>query len=291
MRELRIEAAHIELAAFSSAPISEFNPQEPVIIALHGWLDNALSLTPLLTELESQSRQEQITQQWLALDLPGHGHSEHRPVGVYYYFSEWAMDIAKLIHEQGWQNVVLVGHSMGGFIAQLVAVVIPDLIKSVFLIEALGLLTYAEDETALKLREAFLSRRALEDKSAPQYDDAERLVNARAAHNSIAAVLIKPVVMRNLACKDGVWQWRIDPRLRLGSPFRYSIGQVNDLMASIQCPLALIRGTSGFKDLDKALERWGERVSVLWVEGGHHVHLEQPKQVAEHLNAFLGRPI
>ena len=291
MREQRIKAAHIDLAAFSSAPISEFNPQVPVIIALHGWLDNALSLTPLLKELGNQSHGKPSACQWLAIDLPGHGHSAHRPQGAYYYFSEWAMDIAALVHEQGWQHVVLVGHSMGGFIAQLVAVVIPDLIKSVFLIEAFGLLTYAEDDTALKLRDAFLSRRALERKSAPQYEDAERLVKARAAHNAIAADLIRPVVMRNLECEDMLWQWRIDPRLRLGSPFRYSLGQVEHLMASIKCPLTLIRGTSGFKDLDEAVERWGERVSVHWVEGGHHVHLEQPKQVAEHLNAFLGRPI
>ncbi len=47
------------------------NPNAPAVLGLHGWLDNVATfapLSPLLADL-----------QIFAIDLPGHGLSEHRP--------------------------------------------------------------------------------------------------------------------------------------------------------------------------------------------------------------------
>ena len=53
------------------------NPNAPAVLGLHGWLDNVATfapLSPLLADL-----------QIFAIDLPGHGLSEHRPSGVRYH--------------------------------------------------------------------------------------------------------------------------------------------------------------------------------------------------------------
>ena len=55
------------------------------VLALHGWLDNSASfdrLAPLLPGLRL-----------VALDLPGHGRSEHRAASAAYHFVDWVADV------------------------------------------------------------------------------------------------------------------------------------------------------------------------------------------------------
>ncbi|RTE87607.1 MULTISPECIES: alpha/beta fold hydrolase [Gammaproteobacteria] len=279
MLEVTVQCAGLELSAQSSKALSDFDAEQPVVLFLHGWLDNSESLVPLAKQCDAE--------QLLVLDLPGHGKSQHRNEGAYYYFSEWALDIAAIIEHYKWHNVILVGHSMGGFIAQLAALAQPEKISALFLIEAFGLLTYKEEETTDKLRQAWESRLALKHKEAPAYASFDRVLKARAERGDIAAETIEPVVLRNMMETSKGWQWRIDPRVRLGSPFRYSLSQVDNLMSNLKCRLVLIRGSKGFQDIDQAVNRWGQNLHIKVIEGGHHVHLEQPAKVAMHLNAFI----
>ena len=80
-REIFLELPHLRLAA------REWGPEGGArVIALHGWLDNAASfdrLAPLLPELHL-----------VALDLAGHGRSQHRLPGVYHHFVDWVPEIA-----------------------------------------------------------------------------------------------------------------------------------------------------------------------------------------------------
>jgi len=73
VRELELELPHLRLAAQVWG-----DPLLPRLLALHGWLDNAASfdrLAPLLCEHFHI----------VALDLPGHGRSGHRPPGTWYH--------------------------------------------------------------------------------------------------------------------------------------------------------------------------------------------------------------
>jgi len=115
------------------------------ILALHGWLDNCRSfhyLAPRLIEKFQPGEAELV-----AIDLPGHGLSSHRPLdGPQIILSEGAYYIAEIIDALGWgsssrsssnnnksknssekitddddnindnnnEKVALIGHSMGG---------------------------------------------------------------------------------------------------------------------------------------------------------------------------------
>lgn len=277
---LPVTGAGMQIVAQSTTPNS-WQSANPTI-ALHGWLDNSESFTPLLPYLTERPA--------FAVDLPGHGHSDHRPIGSAYYFTEWVMDVVGLIEQQGWQKVHLLGHSMGGFIAQLVATVIPERIEKVTLIEAFGLLTYEANQTREKLRQALEERLNLQRKVAPVYADKERIIALRAKTSVLELDQVRAIVERNLCAVDGGWSWRVDPRVRLGSPFRYSLEQADDLLAGIECPVQLIRGDSGFATLEQTLARWQNKIPLVHqarIAGGHHVHIQQPIAVAEQINAFL----
>ena len=99
-------------------------------LALHGWLDNANTfarLAPRLPQLH-----------WVAIDLPGHGLSEHRSPDAKYHFIDWVGDVMAAADALGWQRFSLVGHSMGAAIAALCAGAYPNRVKRLALLDGLG---------------------------------------------------------------------------------------------------------------------------------------------------------
>ena len=69
------------------------NPAGYPTLAIHGWLDNAGTfdrLAPLLSELNI-----------IALDLAGHGKSDHRAPGVQYHHGDYVLDIMSLVETLG----------------------------------------------------------------------------------------------------------------------------------------------------------------------------------------------
>src|SRR5256885_8701454 len=57
----------------------------------------------------------------VAPDLRGHGGSAQPEKETDYSFAIYADDVAKLVDALDWDRFVVLGHSMGGMIAQLVA--------------------------------------------------------------------------------------------------------------------------------------------------------------------------
>ncbi|HAQ28042.1 MAG TPA: alpha/beta hydrolase, partial [Pseudomonas sp.] len=120
--EVRLRLPHLEVAAHLYGP-EDGRP----VIALHGWLDNAASfsrLAPLLNGVRI-----------VALDLPGHGLSDHRPPGAGYNIWDYAHDILQTAEQFGWQRFSLLGHSLGGIVSVLLAGAMPERIERLALID------------------------------------------------------------------------------------------------------------------------------------------------------------
>lgn len=69
----------------------------------------------------------------VAPDLRGHGASDHPTEAKAYSFEILAGDVLSLADHLGWDRFVLVGHSMGGALAQLVALDHPDRVAGLVL--------------------------------------------------------------------------------------------------------------------------------------------------------------
>ncbi|RUO19320.1 hypothetical protein CWE08_10115 [Aliidiomarina iranensis] len=278
--------SHIQLAGLSTGPHSFppssqqlSSPSSRQLLGLHGWLDNAASFAPLAPHLENFHCR--------FLDFPGHGHSGHRASGSWYYFTEYVADVVAFIEAEDIHDLHLVGHSMGGYVAQLVATICPERVSKLTLIEAFGLYISTQGDVVAHLQNAIAARKRLAEKSAPVYPNSERLVKLRAEKSELSEDLARLIVERNLQPEGSGVTWRIDPRVRLASPIRFTETHATDMLKHIKCPVQLILGNTGTPELVQAVAAWQGCVPQLQVhtlQGGHHVHMQQPGEVAQLIN-------
>lgn len=254
-----------------------------VIIALHGWLDNASSFVPL---------QESFTEaRWIIPDLPGHGQSYHRPLGSYYHFIDWVEDIVDFIEALELPHPpTIVGHSMGGMISQLIAGIYPEKVRRLVLLDAAGLITQKQGSVVADMREAFDSRRKLKDKSKRVHQQLESAIKARMSTGSIGYEAAKLLTLRNINKVEGGFEWKTDVRLRTGSPLRVSDSAAREIISKIKAPTLILLADKGYlmmKDNYTRFADFYEDHECVEVSGHHHCHMENPTAVAEQLCKFL----
>lgn len=253
------------------------------VLALHGWLDNAASfdrLAPLLPGIRL-----------VAIDLPGHGLSDHRPPGMPYHHIDYVRDVHGVLEALQWPSVSLVGHSMGGGIACMFAGTFPDRVERLALIEALAPLTCQPEAAPSRLAEGIVRMQRLavaQPKCHPARDAmAARLMQASPGLGSEAARIL---VERGTKEVPGGFTWRSDPRLRGPSIFRLSREQVYAFLDRVACPTLVVRAAQGLPfDLDEARNQMRHLpdARVVEVPGSHHVHLDEPVRVAEVIELFF----
>lgn len=257
------------------------------VLALHGWLDNAASFSTLAPRLHGV--------RLVAIDLPGHGHSEHRAPGASYDFLDWVVDVADAADALGWDRFALIGHSMGGAIASLAAGTLRDRVNAAVFVEGLGPIAVPADEAPARLERAIAQRARPPRPSREQPDRDAAVARLRQAVAGLGAEGARLLVERGTREVQGGLAWRSDPRLRGTSPFRITEEHVHAFLRRITCPTLLVRAREGYP-FDAAV--LGARAAavpglrLLTVDGGHHVHLDAPERVAPAIDAFLrGEPL
>lgn len=106
------------------------SPQAPTLVLLHGYTGGKENWYRVCAKLGRRYR-------LVAPDLPGWGGSERRAGANYGYVAQ-ADNVAAFLRQLGAAPVVLVGHSMGGGIAALVAARHPQLVAKLALLDAAG---------------------------------------------------------------------------------------------------------------------------------------------------------
>jgi len=258
-------------------------PGAPRVLALHGWLDNAASFVPLAPHLPVLDL--------VVPDLPGHGTSDHLPRGVDYSFAGALHTVLDIADALGWERFALLGHSMGAGIASLVAAACPERIGRLVAIEALGALAEAPARTVERMREAVAATRALPGKRLRVFSDIEPAVRARMKANGLDEASARLLVERGTVAVDGGWSWSSDPRLTLPTMVRMTEAQVEDLVAGIACPTRVLFADPAQSYLPDGLRRARAallpRGDLVVLQGGHHLHMEQPREVADAIGGFL----
>lgn len=277
MKEVSFDLGHISISGFSNEKVDK-----PLVLALHGWLDNAGSFELMMPYLDNFHV--------IALDFPGHGHSNDRSADAQYHFVEWVYDIAKLIKVRNWQRLSIVGHSMGGMVAQVLAATLPEVISRVVMLDAIGFITTPPENTCQQLRHAIDSRIKMSSRVKAVHADLESAIKVRVSAGDVnhnhARILAKRGVMK---APNG-YVWRSDQRLRAHSAIRYTLEQAQSFIESIECPVLMIRASNTSNVLQQNYEiyhRWFIELRTLDVEGGHHFHMEQPELTARLVTDFL----
>lgn len=283
MREIAIDTPLGRIAGLHAGEAGA-----PKVLALHGWLDNAASFLPLAPHLPGI--------ELVAIDMPGHGRSAHLPPGADYSFAGALANLLDVADALGWQRFAVLGHSMGGAIGSLLAAACPGRVTRLLAIEAIGTLAETVEQTVPRLREALAAQRALRDKRLRVFPDIDSAVRARqfasrVPGSGLGEAEVRLLVARGLRAVDGGYEWSSDQRLTLPTLVRMTEPQVESLLAGIDCPVRAIFADPAqpylADDLRRRRTHCLPRGEMIVLPGGHHLHMQQPAEVAAAIGDFL----
>lgn len=258
------------------------DPNGPPLLALHGWLDNAASFLPLSPYLQDFNL--------IAIDLPGHGLSSHLAADNPYHFIDAIVHVSDVLDALAWPTFNILGHSMGGGIATLLAGTWPERVEKIAVIEGLGPLSAPAESAPNQTREFIISNKKITRRRKHYYDSVEAAANMRAKKGYVTLACARILAERGTQLTDKGYIWRHDPKLYLPSPVRLTEQQVQSFIGNITAPLCFITADMGFQyDDDKMAGRRSHVQTLREVElpGGHHVHMETPENVAAVLKDFF----
>lgn len=253
------------------------------VIALHGWLDNAASFIPLAPYLEGVHL--------LALDLPGHGHSQHLPPAASYHLADNCRWVAALADAMGWPRFVLLGHSMGAAAAAITAAAMSRRVAGLALIDGLGPLAFTPEQEVARLQQLF----AAEATGSPRpFADRQTAVKVRqkAGRFPITTEAATLIIERGTVESEGGFVWRHDPRLKGPTTHYYDEAQAEAVLRAIAVQTLLISAEEGAFKAWQGFARRKACVAELEhvvLPGRHHLHMECPQALAEPLNHYFAR--
>ena len=241
------------------------------VIALHGWLDNAATFVNMASALDRDC-------DFLALDLAGHGRSEHRPRGTRYHLVDNVEDVIQFADALGWGQFVLMGHSMGGGIASLLAAAFPERVEKLILLESVGPKTVSPFAAPDRLREAIETTHKARPGRMPKYKSEEGAAHARSNSGQVISIeAARTLCTRALAVSDSRFTWSSDPRLKTVSALSITEPMIEAYLQRIQCDVLVVGAEEGYGACGDVFESRLAQISKLervLLPGNHHFHLE-----------------
>ena len=261
------------------------DPNSPIIIALHGWLDNAESfykIAPLLAHY-----------QVVSIDLAGHGRSGWRGRDASYPLWGFIADLYAVQCQLGVPTVRLLAHSLGAGIASMYAGVFAERVSHAALIENLGPMVDEPEQFASQLRESIET--SFSDQASPLKPRLTKAVIRSRATGRFPVPLdaAERLVLRaseHLPNDECVLTY--DPKLKASSQVRLTEAQVVATLQNIDASVLLVSGQDGL-NLDLTQERlpFVKTIEHRILPGGHHLHLQDAvvPELAEQLVRFFDR--
>ena len=218
----------------------------------------------------------------LAIDLPGHGHSDWRPDQAYWP-EENARAVAHVVRELAPKARAVVGMSLGGLSALALSRHAPELVRRLILVDVTPGVT-RDKASAIT---AFISG----PESFASFDEIlERTVlfNPTRSESSLRRGILHNATER----PDGSWSWRYDRFVLTEGTTIPDFGDLWEAVSAVAVPLMLVRGADSpvVDDEDVSeLRRCSPAVRVeLVADAGHSVQGDQPLVLAGLITDFAG---
>uniref|UniRef100_UPI00358EF5B0 serine hydrolase-like protein 2 n=1 Tax=Myxine glutinosa TaxID=7769 RepID=UPI00358EF5B0 len=270
-----------------------WGPQDgPPVLCLHGWSDNSASFDTIIPHLPPEFH-------YVALDLPGHGHSSHRPPGVMMHFSDYLLDIQRLVSALKFEKFSILGHSMGGNIGGLFSSTFPEKVDKLVLLDSLGFFPKSEEQQLSTLRSAvtdFFSYEQQIAKAPKVYSKDGALQRLLTANQQLTEESAKLLLERGARKTPEGYVFNRDFRINLRFSERMDLTHCLKLQKKLcSSILIVLASNSSFQEEWNLLPlkellvayRCMKNVQVQFVQGNHHVHLNDPQAVAGLVGDFL----
>ena len=235
----------------------------PPVVLLHGLLGSGATWLPVARALAGEH-------DVIMPDARGHGGSSTPPHG--YRYDDLADDVSALVRSLALQGPVLVGHSMGGMTAAVVASRRTPPLRGLVLVDP----TFLSPE---RQREVHASDVAEQHRRLLALPRSHVLADLRARHPHRSAELVELLADARLGT-------RLEPFAVLAPPNP----DYRELVRAIDVPTLLVLGDSPVVSLEAAAElrTLNPRVQVAQIErAGHGIPFDQPGRLAELVLAFL----
>jgi pimeloyl-ACP methyl ester carboxylesterase len=293
---VRRETVVVEPSTGRSLSALVWGTDDPEIVLIHGGAQNAHTWDTVALALDRPL---------VAVDLPGHGHSDHRDDGPFGP-RENAADVAVAIRALAPDAAMVVGMSLGGLTSIALAAHAPDLVRKLVLVDV----TPGVDKERAAPIAQFVS-------GPESFESFDEILQRTIEYNPTRSVesLRRGVLHNAMPREDGRWVWRYQrPRAMEmalaaekskedGAPTQpddpdseelaiFDFTLLWDDVSNIQVPVMLLRGTTmGSVVTDEHAEEFARRqptARIISVEGaGHSLQGDKPVETAALLEDFL----
>jgi pimeloyl-ACP methyl ester carboxylesterase len=214
----------------------------------------------------------------VAVDLTVHGDSDHRQE---YLLETWCAEVAAVIADAGFVTPpVLVGHSMGGFVATATAALHPTVIGGAVIIDS-PIIAVDPEVNAARASDQFANAKTYDD-----LEDAVARFRVVPGQDVILPFVGDHVARRSLRATDGGWSWKFDRRIFV--PRRR---QAAEFLSRVTGRVALLRAEHGLvtEDIGRHMyDQLGRVAPVIELPtAGHHPMLDVPLILVTALRALL----
>ena len=256
----------IRLANGVTLHYAESGPEdgEPMIL-LHGYSDSWFSFSRLLPRLPEHVRA-------IALDQRGHGDSERPAAG--YGARDFAGDVVAFMDAKGIGRATIVGHSMGGFVAQWVVAAAPERVARLVI---MGSATVPGTFAGMDEFGPMVS--ALTD---PVPMEFIRAFQESTLHVPVPKRFLEEVITESAKLPAHVWKGVMDELMTAPAPGG---------LAKHRIPTLILWGEKDAyaprAQQDALISQHGTGVLRIYRGTGHAPHWERPEEVAWDLWAFM----
>lgn len=236
---------------------------EPIIL-LHGYSDSWFSFSRVLTPLARETRV-------YALDLRGHGKTDKPASG--YLMRDLATDVIAFMDAKGIVRATVIGHSMGGFVAQQVAFAAPKRVSRLILVGTVRKPSYMADFGELE--------KAVTALSDPVPDAFAREFQLSTVYTAVGDEFINRAVEESLRLPARVWKELMAGMLATDAAV--SLGRSG-------IPTLVVRGEKDAwvtaAETDSLAKMVAAKRQKAYTNTGHAVHWERPAEFVSDVVAF-----
>jgi pimeloyl-ACP methyl ester carboxylesterase len=258
----------------------------PRVVFVHGLFGQGKNWTTIAKGLATDHR---VT----LLDLPNHGHS---PWTDRVDYRDMAEALATELEALG-DPVTLVGHSMGGKVAMTLALLRPELLRALVVVDIApteypvsGGRTDDPDEEASPFAAYIAAMRALDLDTLTTRQDADAALRSAVPSAMVRSFLLQSLVRDGVGA-DGGWRWRLNLEL-----LERDLGDLRGFPqppedAHFDGPVLWVAGANSTYVLPEDRPRMDALFPATRLvrikNSGHWVHSEQPEVFLETLRRFL----
>jgi len=258
-REVEVEGARVHYRVWGDRAL-------PGLVLVHGGAAHSGWWDHIAPQLHSH--------RVVALDLTGHGDSGRRDA---YDMKLWAREVVAVTEAEELDRPVVLGHSLGGWVALTVGVESPDAVAAVAVIDSPIDRQPPEDE---RLRD-----RKRPHRTYPTAEEAMARFRTIPTQDVLLPYVLEHIARGSLRHDSDGWRWKFDPNFWGTRPL------LLQLLPQLTGPVALFRCEKGLVTQEMATEMaalvGGHLPVVDLPDAGHHPMLDRPLTLVAGVRTLL----